>query len=249
VQLRRRLIASSVGFAVYALLGEARVFAESARKTTVRTWIGRQEELARGLASGRVSQIEWHDAVNALAGEVDLENVAQELRRAKSKPGGAPFGHDPQKRVITFIDEQGNAERLRYGVALFTFGENSVITPHAHRHMASAHMVIEGRVRIRTFDRVGDEQGSLIIRPTADVVADPGHAAAMTTAKDNIHWFTPKSRRATTLDVIVDGLDPGQRPYEIQPIDPLGGLPLPDGTIRAPLVSFERSMRLYTARS
>ena len=51
-----------------------------------------------------------------------------------------------------------------------------------------------------------------------------------------------------TLDIIIDGLDAGQDNYTIQPVDPLGGKQLADGTIRAPVISFERSMALYTAK-
>ena len=50
-----------------------------------------------------------------------------------------------------------------------------------------------------------------------------------------------------TLDVIIDGLDAGEPDYLIQPVDPLGGRQLPDGKISAPLVSFERSMELYSS--
>jgi len=56
------------------------------------------------------------------------------------------------------------------------------------------------------------------------------------------------SSRATTFDVIVDGLDPGQDAYLIEPIDPLGGKLQPDGSIVAPRLSFEESMRRYTAQ-
>jgi hypothetical protein len=37
---------------------------------------------------------------------------------------------------------------LGYGLALFDFEPASVITPHAPRCMASAHMVVDGLVRV-----------------------------------------------------------------------------------------------------
>lgn len=184
--------------------------------------------------------------MNALARELDLEQLAAELRRARIKDAGAPFGHDPQKRFVTMLDDQGQPLTLPYGLALFDFQKDSVITPHAHRHMVSAHMVVDGRVRVRTFDRVRDEDGALIIRPSADLVAGPGHSVAMTTPKDNVHWFVPQTAHAMTLDLIIDGLDAGKDRYAIEPVDPLGGEALADGTTRAPVISFERSMQLYT---
>jgi hypothetical protein len=113
--------------------------------------------------------------------------------------------------------------------------------------MASAHMVIAGRVRIRTFDRLADEDGAILITPTGDTVAEAGHAAAMTSDKDNVHWFAARSDHAMTFDVIVDGLDKGQDRYTIQPVDPLGGEHLADGSIRAPLLTFDESSKRYSA--
>ena len=113
--------------------------------------------------------------------------------------------------------------------------------------MASAHLVIDGLVRVRTFDRLRDEDGFIVIRATQDLLAEPGNSAAMTATNDNIHWFAPRSKRAMTVDVIVDGLDKGKDRYLIEPVDPLRGDQLPDGSLRAPRISFEKSMDIYAA--
>lgn len=246
---RRQFINSSAGFLLYALVAELAHASSVARALPARRWLSRQDELARALAGGKIAPIDWHREVNALSREVDLESLAHELRRARIKDAGAPFGHDPQKRFVTVLGEDGAPEKLDYGLALFDFGPDSVITPHAHRYMASAHLVIDGRVRVRTFDRVRDERDALVIRPTHDILAEPGHCAAMTTDTDNVHWFAPRSERAMTIDVIIDGLENGEQSYLIEPVDPLRGTALPDGTIRAPLISFKRSMELYRADS
>ena len=155
--------------------------------------------------------------------------------------------HDPVKRTIGFLDTAGRARKLDYGAATFTFGPESVITPHGHQHMVSAHLVIEGRVRIRTFDRLGERDGALIIRPSLNRLCQAGEGAAMSPTADNVHWFAPRSATATTFDVIIDGLDPGQEDYKIQPVDPLGGEHRADGTIIAPIIGFEDSMLRYNA--
>ena len=243
----RRQFLTGASFCAYALLVEARATAVSDRRIPAARWIARQEELSRGLRDGTLSEPLWHDGVNVLAGEVDVGALAAEIRRAELISAGAPFGHDPQKRFVHFRNADGAAVRQSYATALFAFSSDSVITPHAHRHMASAHMVIEGRVRIRTFDRVADEDGAIIIRPARDEIGQAGDAAAMTLAKDNVHWFAPRSGTAMTFDVIVDGLDRGKPDYLIQPVDPLGGETRADGTIRAPILSFAESSTRYPA--
>ncbi|WP_088279847.1 hypothetical protein [Ideonella sp. A 288] len=246
---RRSLLRNCASFPVYALVAELARAAPRTQAVPARRWLSLQSELARALAGGKISPADWHQQVNELSKDVDLESLAHELRRARIKDAGAPFGHDPQKRFVTILGEDDAPVRLGYGLALFDFGPESVITPHAHRYMASAHMVIDGRVRVRTFDRVKDEENFLILRPTQDTLAEPGHSAAMTSSTDNVHWFAPRSSRAMTIDVIIDGLDRGKDRYLIEPVDPLRGSQLSDGTIRAPLISFERSMELYRASS
>lgn len=242
------LLGSLAAFASYALLAELAPFAAPlSRRLTATRWIARQDELARALSSGTLSQIAWHDEIAVLARDVDVGQLMNEVGRARVSDAGAPFGHDPQKRNVRFLDDTGAPRTLTYGAALFVFHTGNVITPHAHKHMASAHMVVEGKVRIRTFDRVADDGTALIVRPTGDRIADIGEAAAMTSARDNAHWFVAASDRAMTFDVIIDSLDPGAESYLIQPFDPLGGEHLADGTIRAPLLSFDESMKRYDA--
>lgn len=245
---RRQLISMGSALCVYALLGEARAAVAPTKSGSAAIWIARHEELAAGLASGSVSQLEWHNAVNALAREVDLQDIARLLRNMPSRPAREPRSNEPRRRFIDVRLGDG-ASRFPYGVAVFDFAAKSVIAPHAHQNMASAHMVMDGRIRIRTYDRLNDEDGALIVRPTSDVIAEAGHAAAMTSAKDNVHWFTSSSPRAMTVDVVITDLDKTRtKPYEIQPVDAAKPEVFVDGTSRLPLISFEESRRRYGAR-
>ena len=245
---RSMLIASAIiGSPAYALVREARAErGNNDSRLSANRWIDRQEELAQALYAGTISHIAWHDEVNSLAAHVDVDQLLHEAGRSSTQ-AGVPFMRDPVKRSVHFVGEDGLPRHLTYAAATFTFGPENVITPHAHEHMASAHMVVAGKVRIRTFDRISSDPSAIIIRPTGDRVGSVGEAAAMTSEKDNVHWFTPATRHATTFDVILDGLDKGQKDYVIQPLDPLAGDRLSDGTIRAPILSFEELMHRYSA--
>ncbi len=247
---RRNFIAALLCAApAYALLGECQASGLiTDRRLPARKWIEHHEELARGLRSGAIGLIQWSDAVTELAATVEIESLLAEIGRSRISDPNKPFMKDPVKRRIRFLDEQGIVQQLNYGVARFDFGPQNVITPHGHKHMVSAHMVLDGKVRIRTFDRVRDLDEGLLIRPSGDHIGTVGTAAAMTSAKDNIHWFTPVTATASTLDVIIDGLDKGADDYLIQPIDPLAGKIQPDGTLIAPILSFEESMNRYSAQ-
>lgn len=243
---RDNLLSVLPGFLTYALLGEAQA-AVPARRGGAAAWIADQDELARSLAAGSMSGPAWCDEVERLARRVDLAELMEAIGRSDLKAAGRGSGNDPHKRVVKFRDEQGVPRRLAYGAALFDFEPHNVITPHGHKHMVSAHMIVAGSFRVRNFDRVRDEEDAMVIRPTRDYVARLGDVSTMCSARDNIHWFVPQGGPATTFDIVISDLDPGQPSYDIKAIDPMRGRRLDDGTIAAPIIGFGEASRRYTA--
>lgn len=247
--LTRRGLLTAVfpAFLTYALLGEAARAAARSGKGEPHDWIDQQQELAEALAAGQVTPLTWCQEVEALSRQVDIAELLAVARLAAddtAKPGGT---NDPQKRVVRFVDASGRRQRLTYGAALFAFQPDNVITPHAHRNMVSAHLVVDGTLRIRTYDRVRDEKSGVVIKPAEDFVAGIGKITTMCAERHNVHWFVPQGGPAMTLDVIIDGLSDKDAPYEITALDPLGGKTLKDGSILAPILSFEAASAKYTA--
>jgi hypothetical protein len=243
---RRDLIASTLlACPAYVLLGLLRAEAGDSRADAQR-WMRRQDEVARALSLGEITPAQWQAEVEALAASVDPAQVMAETKSAVLRKAGRGGDNDPVRHNVIFHDEHGALRKLAFATALFVFDEANVITPHAHRNMVSAHMVVEGEFRVRNFDRIRDEDGAAVIRPTRDSVMRPGEVSTMSAARDNVHWFVPRTARAATLDVIVDGLGGAKPRYVIEPVDPVRGQALPDGTIRAPYLTFAESTRFYT---
>ncbi|ADO70880.1 hypothetical protein [Stigmatella aurantiaca] len=234
------------GFLLYALLGEARA-APPSRRLSPGRWVDRQQELAQALASGQLRPVNWCTEVERLAAEVDVGELMAVVGRSRLNAGGVGGTNDPQKRSVVFLDDANAPRRLNYATALFAFQPHNVITPHGHQNMVSAHMVVEGRLRIRNFDRVRDEAGSMVVRPTRDHLAALGEVSTMCSQRNNIHWFVPQGGPATTFDVIISGLDRHAPPYTIEAIDPLGGRRLSDGLIAAPIIGFDEASQKYTS--
>lgn len=243
---RAQLTGVFSAFVTAALAGEVSAAAPE-RRMAARDWIDRQDELARALRTGQVTPRAWMAEVERLAREIDVAELMAEVNAARLSAASLPATNDPRKRSLRFIDASDAPRRLAYAAALFDFSPTNVVTPHGHRHMVSSHLVVGGRFRIRTFDRLRDERGAMVIRATGDTVAPPGTLSAMSSARDNIHWFVPLGGPARTFDVIISGLDAGQPEHEIQAIDPLGGQRLPDGSIVAPVMSFAAASETYSA--
>jgi hypothetical protein len=247
VPTRRSFLQQSLSsFAVYALLRETRLRAAPARSSDVAHWLRRQEDMATALAHGTLRPVQWQDEVERLAREIDVDALRDAIGHADLRDDGRGSASDPFRRSIAFRDEDGRRRRFRYATALFAFDRDNVITPHGHRHMASAHMVLEGSLRVRNFDRLRDEGHSMVLRPTVDAIVRAGDISTMSSERNNVHWFVPVSAKAATFDVIVTDLDHGQPAYAIEPVDPLRGKRLDDGSLLAPIIDFDASSRLYT---
>jgi hypothetical protein len=242
---RRRAVVGGflASFLAVALVREARAVIPAAAGAA--RWVQAQQDIAEGLAAGRITGLEWAREVERLGAEVELGELLALVRRSQSVAAGAASHNDPQKRFVRFLDEAGQVRRLAYGAAWFDFRPDNVITPHGHRHMVSAHMVAAGALRIRNFDRLGDEGEAMRLRPTRDHVAQPGEVSTMCSERDNVHWFVPVGGAAATFDVIVSGLDEGAPDHLIQAVDPLRARQATDGTLIAPIIDFEESSRRY----
>lgn len=243
---REALLALLSSFALVALAREARA-APAPGEGRVRRWIDGQQDIAEGLAQGRLTGRQWTLEVERLAREIDVAELMTIVDRARIRSAGAPFRNDPQKRFVRFLDDEGRALRLAYGAALFDFEPHNVVTPHGHRHMVSAHLVVSGRLRVRNFDRAGDEPGAMRLRPTRDYVAGPGQVSTMCDERDNIHWFVPQGGPARTFDLVVSGLDAGQPDHVVEAVDPVRARRSEDGSLIAPIIGFAESSRLYTS--
>ncbi|MBV9883880.1 MAG: hypothetical protein JO276_12805 [Sphingomonadaceae bacterium] len=234
-------------FLLAALVREARARVPR-RETGARRWIDGQQAVAEALAAGRISGLAWALEVERLAAEIDLAELTALVSRARIEPAPGGGTNDPAKRYVRFLDSEGRPRRLAYGAALFDFAPQNVITPHGHRHMVSAHLVVAGAFRVRNFHRVGDEAGAMRLRPTRDYLARRGQVSTMCSERDNVHWFVPQGGPATTFDVVVSGLDAGAPDHVIEAVDPLHARREADGTIVAPVIGFAEASRLYTAR-
>lgn len=204
----------------------------------LREWVRAQDDLARKLHANPESGIDWMRGVEALSAEVDLDELLRAIDFATIE------------RDFRFTTDGGTKKMIRvgsqiFGAAIFGLEKGRSITPHGHRNMASAHLLIAGNVRVRNFDRVADEPEHLVLRPTVDQTIGRGVVSTMTTQRNNIHWFTALTDRAFTLDVVVSDLKPGDKSFYIDLVDPRGGTKRGDGTIRAPRIDWKTSVRLY----
>lgn len=210
-----------------------------------RDWLQRVEALSRRLRNETVATADWRREIDALNTATPLAEFLPQLQFDRALRAMQHESKDPTKTFIRLADTDGRLSRAAFAAAYFVFAKGQVITPHGHRGMVSAHAVVSGGLRTRTFDRLGRDGDALLLKPRLDLLARPGFSAAISAIEGNVHWFIAESDGSATLDVIVQDIDANGREFAIELVDPLGGTRDAAGVIRAPLVSWERSSATY----
>jgi len=200
----------------------------------------RLDELSRALAHHEIAQVDWQDGVETLARGIDLAELckAADLDRVAARLPLLPKGTNAE--VIQLLPGQ------RFTPKIFAMGKGRAIIPHGHVNMVSHHLVLQGELHGRHWERVRDEDDALILRPTIDKTFKPGDSSSISDRRNNAHWFVATSEKAYTLDCIVDNLDPsrGYR-FRIDFIDPDRAQKRPDGTVKARRLELDEALQRY----
>ena len=209
-------------------------------------WLRDLLEAGHALRGGRLTAVDWQSRVEALFGGVDLAELLRlidfdALRRRMALPVDRAAAE-----AAALPPVEGLPPPSHFATKVFGLQRGAAIVPHGHRNMVSLHLVLAGEVHLRHFDRVGDEPGHVLLRPTIDRQARTGDRSSISSQRDNVHWFVAASPTAYTFDVILDTLDPALGfPYRMDFVDPRGAEKAAGGLLRAPRLSFEDAIARY----
>src|SRR5262245_30430726 len=167
------------------------------------SWLRGLHTRCADLKAGALPAAAWQAETAALLERVPLEDLLrlvdlERLLKTAPLPDDRAATRDPVFPPLEGLD--GPSPHIR---RVFLLRKDRAIVPHGHRNMASGHLVIHGGLRVRHFDRVHDEPGHMILRPTIDRESRPGLATTVSDARDNVHWLVATSDVAATFDVIV----------------------------------------------
>jgi hypothetical protein len=162
-------------------------------------WAQSIGELARDLNSRSLTVTQWQDAIEALHKTVPIADVLKVVDFDRMRPKLERSGRFESYQYVSLPDI-GPTIGL-FWTNLFIVPEGGAIPPHGHNELVTAHLIVHGRLRTRTFDRVVDEPGRMLLRPTRDEHCDVGSTITMSDERDNVHWFVAEGGPAFTLDV------------------------------------------------
>ncbi|MBX3724863.1 MAG: hypothetical protein KF823_02995 [Xanthomonadales bacterium] len=209
------------------------------------TWLREVAAATQGLRGGSLAQADWQQALADLFARVPLADLLASidfpvLAAALSLPGDRAGTIDP-----TLPDIAGLPRWPECGLRLFGMARGRAIVPHGHANMVSAHLVVQGEMHVRHYQRERDEDAALVLRPTIDRHSGPGEATTVSDHHDNVHWLVARSAAAYTLDFIVLDLDPGRTTRWGDFVDIRAAQRLGDGRLRAPRIDFATAIARY----
>jgi hypothetical protein len=219
-------------------------------------WAQNVADLNAALRDGKVTNLEWQWRIAALQADVELGDLVRyldfdRLTRSLEFPSNLAETADP--KFPAHIDI-GAAPR-RWFLRFFGMRRGGAIIPHVHNNMVSAHLIVSGSFRVRTFDRLLDEPGGLAavrLRRRIDEVMGPGGTITMSDDSHNGHWLVAKEDRSFTFDTGVIAANPARQyplkagDYNMIFVDPAVG-PASAEIVRAPVMTFEDAQAKYAA--
>ena len=203
------------------------------------------DRICRDVKNRKIRQVEWQKTIEKMLAQANLEEILRLVdfekltRKIKLRDKGE------LSLRFNFRDVDGIPSKLVFGKQVFALGKGRSVVPHGHNNMATAFLVLKGKTHGRHYDRVKDEDGYALIRPTIDKKFGPGGYSTVSDDKDNVHWFTATSERAFIFNFHVLGLNPGGKKKTGRVyLDPKGEK-TKGGLIRAPVLGFKKAHELY----
>jgi hypothetical protein len=144
-----------------------------------------------------------------------------------------------------FPKVEGLPTDLVFGHQVFALGKDHSVVPHGHDNMATAFLILKGKFAGKHYDRLEDDEKSMIIKPTIDRAFGTGEVSTVSDHKDNVHWFKATEDASFIFNIHVMNVNPksGKRTGRIY-IDP-NGEKLSGGRIRARRISGSEALKLY----
>lgn len=225
-------------------------------------WFHDFNRLCWDIKLGRVHAKEWHTKAEEIAVSVAVPEIMsfigfdQLLAHCQFLETGA-------KDLQYQLPQPAGQKSYIFPQRVFALKRGCSIVPHGHNQLASLFLVLCGELRGRHFDRIRDEPGYLVIKPTIDCTFRAGECSTISDFRDNLHWFQAISNTAFVLNISFStqprrsffkrALGRVRRTLGYKPPPPRDprvyvnpeGERLPGGLIRAPVISHDECERLF----
>ena len=213
-------------------------------KPITKKWLTNVNDLARSVKNRKIKQVAWQKQVEELFEKVELADLLQMVDFKKLAKGAKFVESGARSLRFEFPKIEGLPTEYVFGRQIFALKKGRSVVPHGHDNMATAFLILDGKLRGRHYDRGEDREKEYVIRPTIDKMFGPGGHSSISDYKDNVHWFKALSDKAFIFNIHVLGVTPGAKRSGRIYVDP-NGEKLKGGLIRARKIAYKEAHDLY----
>ncbi|HXJ34299.1 MAG TPA: hypothetical protein VMS22_09720 [Candidatus Eisenbacteria bacterium] len=208
-------------------------------------WLSRVQRLSAGVKQGAITSRVWRRRLQRVTGRVPLADVLRATHFDSVVKSVDLFEGDEPQEHLSLVPSPG-LEGFAFSAIVSHIRQGYAVVPHGHHNMVSMHLILQGSVHLRQYDRLHDEPMHLVLRPTVDRLCSPGDTSAISADRGNVHWFRGLTDSFALIIAAYD-LDPMAEAAGRDYVDPLAGEEQPGGSIRVPRVTEGEARRRYLA--
>jgi len=206
-------------------------------------WAIKLNEYCSDLKTDSITTIQWQKQIEELYGKVELQDILKFIDFDNLIKGFVYPDLGVSTKPVKFPKLNGLPERTVFVKKIFGMKKNRAIIPHGHGNMASAHLILNGEMHLRQYEKIQRDGQNLIIKPSTDRIAKVGESSSISDEKDNVHWFVANTETAFTFDVIM--LDLNNKSYDIHNLDIYVSEDLKNGMLKVPILDVQTALKKY----
>jgi hypothetical protein len=236
------MLASVVSFALMDSLFTFNAIGKSIKPITDH-WAVKLNEYCSDLKTASISVDQWQSQVEELFAQVELKEILTDINFNNLIKGFEYPDLGVSTKPVVFPKLDGLPDKTVFVKKIFGMKKDRAIIPHGHSNMASAHLILNGEMHLRHYEKIEQDGENLIIKPSIDRIVKVGESSSISDEKDNVHWFIANTETAFTFDVIM--LDLNNQLYDIHNLDIYESEDLKDGTLKVPILDVHTALNKY----
>ncbi|HMQ69927.1 MAG TPA: hypothetical protein PKC58_13170 [Ignavibacteria bacterium] len=241
-EFSKKLLATVTSYALMDSLFAANAFSRLIKPLTSH-WAIQLNEYCMDLKKQSISPAEWQSLIENLYREISFEEILKFINFDNLINGFDFPDLGVNTKPVKFPKLSGLPSQTVFVKKIFGMKKDRAIIPHGHSNMASAHLILNGEMHLRHYEKIRQEDNTLIIQPSIDKIIGIGESSSISDEKDNVHWFIANTDTAFTFDVIM--VDLGGEKYDIHNIDIYEKQDLSDGSMRVPIIDVNTALEKY----
>jgi hypothetical protein len=234
------IAAQAAVYSLFSAAAKANAMAGGARGS-VQAFVSRVEEISAAARAGDISAPLWGEALAAASRNVDVADLAAAIDFERIA-AATPFAEKGVATAPVRLPAAAGASAVVF-TKIFAIGRGRAIIPHGHIGMASGHLVLQGALRRRQYDRIAIEDDAWVLRQTHDARDKAGDLSWISDEQDNAHWLIAEEP-SFTLDFILAPLRAGAE-WDIQNLDIEAASRLANGDLRAPTMDVDQALAKF----